>query len=323
MSTSTNTPTDPKLTNKTLADKTVVITGATDGIGKETALELARLGATLIVVGRNPDKGKHVQVELQQYGQHQRVQFISADLSTRAGVNHLVDSLHNQTDHIDVLINNAGGLYGERWITSDDIEATYAMNHLNPLLLTWQLGPLLKQAEGARVINLTSSGHRFARVNMDNLQGEKHYIALGNYGAAKLVNLMTMYHWGDALAAEGIAFFAADPGGASTDMTAQMQAKFVPWFMRPLWPLMKLSFGRADPIASRQKAARSSIYAASSTDLNGQTGLYIASNGKVVKSSKLSYNTRLQKQLWELSMKQLELSPDDKQGSSVPNVFAA
>ena len=297
----------------TLKDKIILITGATDGIGKETAIGLAKLGSKLFIVGRNLEKGKQVQEELKKATQNNEIQFLTADLINKEGINSLVKTIKERTNSIDILINNAGGLYGERWETKDGFEATYAMNHLSPTLLTWQLLPLLKKATKPRVINLTSSGHRFAKIDFANLQGEKTYLALSNYGNAKLANLMFMYYWAKDLKQQGISFFAADPGGASTDMTNKMKPEYVPAIMRPLWPLMSLSFGR-DPIKSRQNAARSSIFAASSADLNNQTALYLSPNNKIVKSSRLSYNIFIQEQLWDLTITQLELPLE----SSIP-----
>lgn len=295
------------MTNQ-MTNKTILITGATGGIGKETAVGLAKLDATLYIVGRNVARGQAAEADIRQQSGNKNVHFIAADLITKAGVSQLAQTLRQKLSQLDVLINNAGGLYGQRWETADGFEALWAMNHLSPFLLTWELLPLLKAAASARVINLTTSGHRFAKIDFDNLQGETSYVGLGNYGNAKLANLMVMTYWATELQKQGVSFFAADPGGASTEMTDQMSPEFVPSWMRLLWPLMKLSFGRQDPVESRRKAARSSIVAATAPELVGKTAVYLAPSGKIGKAARRANNRNQQEKLWHLTLSQLGLA---------------
>lgn len=286
-------------------NKNILITGATGGIGKESAMGLATMGATVYIVGRNVERGQQAEAEIRQHSGNDAIHFLPADLSTKEGIHQLVDAVQQRTHQLDVLINNAGGLYGERWLTSDGYEATWAMNHLSPVQLTGELLPLLESGDASRVINLTTSGHRFARIDFDNLQGERHYIGLENYGNAKLANLMVMYYWAHELKQRGVGFFAADPGGASTEMTDQMKPEYLPRIMRPLWPIMRLTFGRQNAEESRRKAAQSTIYAAISADLNGQTSLYISPSNKIVKSSRRSYDQVVQGRLWAITQEML------------------
>lgn len=294
-----------------MKNKTIVITGATDGIGKESATGLAELGATLFIVGRNIERGTAAGEEIRQKSGNQNIHFLSADLITVAGIQQLSEEITQRVDKLDVLINNAGGLYGERWETEDGVEALWAMNHLRPVQLTYALLPLLRAAASSRVINLTTSGHRFGKIDFDNLQGEKSYLALGNYGNSKLANLMVMNHWANELHKQGISFFAADPGGASTSMTDQMKPEYVPRWMRLMWPLMRLTFGHQDPLKSRKKAARSTIYAASAPELDGKTALYIAPSAKIGKAAKKVHNFQIQHRLSQVTSQQLGIKNQD------------
>lgn len=292
-------------------EKNILITGATSGIGLESALKLAQQNATVFISGRNIPKGQEVVAHLRRKAGHARIHFLAADLLTVAGVKHLAQQLTQQVDHLDVLINNAGGLFGTRRLTPDGFEASWFMNNLGPLLLTSELRPWLRKAGTARVVNLTTTGHRFAKIDMRNLQGEHHYVPMSNYGNAKLANLMAMYHWAPDLHADGISFFAADPGGATTDMTAQMEPSFLPWFLRPLWPLMRASFGQKNPEESRQLAARSTVFAATAPELKGKTALYLNPDARLGRASRRARDIAGQAQVWDISQQMLApfLSP--------------
>ena len=198
---------------------------------------------------------------------------------------------------LDVLINNIGGLYPERRLTADGIEATFAVNHLNPFLLTHLLLPLLQTSAPSRVINLSSSAHRFGRIDFANLQAERSFRGLTTYSNAKLANLTSVYEFARRSAGTGVRFYAADPGTAWTSMSQGMTAAMMPWYLGPLWPIAR-RFMRS---TSLDAAASSAIYAATATELTGQSGIYIKPQGKIVRSSNASYDQAAAQRLWRLS----------------------
>ena len=287
-------------THVDMANKVVLITGGSGGIGKETAKGVAHQGATTVIVGRNERRSQQAVVEIQQAAGHQRVSFIAADLSSQAEIRRLAQQFKADYDRLDVLINNVGGLYGERWETADGIEATLAMNHLNPFLLTQLLLPLLKQSAPGRIVNLTTGGHRMAKLDFDDLQARQWYRGLDIYGQAKLANLLWTYEQARRLEEGGVTVNAADPGGADTSMTQNITPEMVPPFMRLLWPILGLMqrFIQTSP----ETAAHSSIYAATAPEMEGVTGKYIHPKGKIVRSSKASYDKTAARRIWQISV---------------------
>ena len=288
-----------------MTDKVVLITGGSGGIGKETAKGVARRGATTVIVGRNERRGRQAVAEIQQEAGHQRVAFLAADLSSQAEIRRLAGDFQARYERLDVLINNVGGLYAERWETVDGIEATLAMNLLNPFLLTQLLLPLLKESAPARIVNLTTGGHRMAKLNFDDLQARQWFRGLDMYGQAKLANLLWTYEQARRLEGSGVTVNAADPGGADTSMTQNMTPEMMPWFMRLLWPLAGLMqrFMQTSPEA----AAYSSVYAATSPEMESATGKYIHPKGKIVRSSQASYDETAARRIWQICEELTEL----------------
>lgn len=291
--------------------KVVLITGGTSGIGKETAKGLADMGASITLVGRNQVRGEAAVAELRQSTGNPHIDLITADLSAQAAVRQLAQDFLATHDRLDVLLNNIGGLYRTRWETVDGIEASLAMNHLNPFLLTQWLLPMLKASAPARIVNVTTSGHYFAKLDFANLQAEKWYRGLDIYTDAKLANLMTLYKLADQLEGSGVTINAADPGGALTDMTSAMTPEMVPWVVRLFWPFFRI-FQRS---LSLEKAAHSSIYAAAAPELAGVSGKYLNPSGKITKSAKRSYDQVTTQQIWERT---LELTHLADKPSSIP-----
>ena len=270
------------MTQKT---RTVVITGGTGGIGLETAKALARGNWRVIVTGRDPKRADQAMNELRRLGSAHAIA-LTGDVSTRTGVAQLAADIAARAPVLDVLIHNAGALDGTRHVTADGLERMLAVNHAAPWLLTHALLANLHAAQAARVIILTTSGHRFGQFRADDPEPRKRFVGLGSYADSKLLNLLTMFGWADELRRQGISVFAADPGGAATSMTDAMRAEYVPWPMRAFWPLMRASFGRKAPEASRIAAAQSSVVAATDPALEGQTAVYIGPKGKPVAPSR-------------------------------------
>jgi NAD(P)-dependent dehydrogenase (short-subunit alcohol dehydrogenase family) len=212
-------------------------------------------------------------------------------MSSQRGIRQLAQHVIDAYSRLDVLINNVGGLYAQRWETEDGIEATLAVTHLAPFLLTHALLPLLKASAPARIVNVTSSGHRYTKLDLNDLQSSKAYKGIEAYNRAKLVNLIVSYEFARRLAGTGVTLNLADPGGANTTMT---NSAAVPWFFRTLMRVLP-------NLLTTEKAARSSIYLASSPEVASTSGTYFSPRMKAIRSSKASYDTDLVKQLWQIS----------------------
>ena len=159
-----------------MKDKVCVITGATDGIGKEAAYALALQGARLLIHGRDPDKGARAVVELQSRSRNPAIEFLQADFSSLAEVRRLAATVMARTSHIDVLINNAGGMFVNRAVSKDGYELTFAVNHLAPFLLTQLLRGVLQSSAPARIITTASDAHKGVTLDFDDLQDRKSVV---------------------------------------------------------------------------------------------------------------------------------------------------
>src|SRR5262249_10320507 len=168
--------------------KTCVVTGANSGIGKETALGLARVGARVVMVCRNQQKGEQAMAEIRREAGSQLLDLLIADMSSLESVRALAAELQQRYQRLDVLINNAGAAVPRRTLSADGIAMTVAGNHLGPALLTLLLLDLLKSSEPSRIVNVSSEAHRSARLDMNDLQFQtRKYSPIGAYGQSKLL----------------------------------------------------------------------------------------------------------------------------------------
>src|SRR5215217_6494202 len=277
--------------------KVVLVTGGTGGIGKVTAEGLANLGARVVVVGRDRSKGEIATAEIRARTGNEAIELMVADLSSQAEIHRLAREFEAHYERLDVLVNNAGAMYARRWETADGIEATLAVTHLASVLLTNLLLPMLQRSAPSRIVNVSSWSHRRAKLNLDDLQMREHYSASAAYSRAKLINLLWTYELARRLEGTGVTVNLADPGGASTEMT---RSEAMPWVFRTINRL-----GRK--VMTTEKAARVSIYLASSPEVEGVNGEYFDNNNKQIKSSKASYDEEAQKRVWEVSAKLTKL----------------
>ena len=298
----------------TTHQKTAVVTGGTAGIGLETAFGLAEKGWRLIVTGRNVHKARRAAKDLSARGGGDAIG-LAGDLSSQAGVGALASEIATHAPIIDSLVNNAGALDGERRVTADGLPHMIAVNHMAPWLLSNLLLPQLQAADKARIVVVTTSGHRFGQFDPEELEPRKGFVGLGSYADSKLLNLLTMFGWSEELGRHGISVFAADPGGAATDMTGAMDASYIPFPLRLAWPLMRASFGRSNPQESREKAARSSILAASDPALDGKTALYIGPKGAPIRPSRAASSAENQRLALALTRASLPVAKPDRVGA--------
>jgi retinol dehydrogenase 14 len=272
-----------------MADKTVLITGATSGIGRATALGLARMGAHLAITGRDRVRTEDAAREIRAAGGGQVDLFI-ADLSSQSEVRRLVEEVVQNLPRIHVLINNVGGYFHTRHVTVDGLERTFALNHLAPFLLTNLLLDRLNQSAPARVVTVSSNAHAPGRIDFSDLQGERSYSGARAYSQSKLANVMFSYELARRLKDTSVTANALHPGVASTSFGADDPARIQKLLVPVLRPFMK----------SPARGAATSIHLASAPELKQVTGRYFA-NRHAKKSSESSHDQASAAQLWQVS----------------------
>lgn len=286
--------------------KVVMVTGATQGIGMETARGLARLGATVVIVGRNAEKGARVVSELVADTGNAAIAFLGAELSRQAALRQLADEFRGKYSRLDVLVNNAGAVSnGGREVTPDGFEKTWAVNHLAYFLLTHlllgELAAATTPTTPARIVNVSSSGHKMGRLNFDDLQAEGgKFGGFRQYSATKLANVLFTRElaWRLQEAGLNITANAAHPG-------------FVPAnFPRKDDVRSKLMFAIMDRVGKTPaQGAETSVYLAASPEVEGITGQYFA-NCKPASISKTAQDDGIARRLWQVSLEQVGIGGD-------------
>jgi NAD(P)-dependent dehydrogenase (short-subunit alcohol dehydrogenase family) len=270
--------------------KTVLITGANQGIGKATALALAQQGARVVVVARNPDKGRAAVADIEAVSGSKQVELIVADLSSQQQVRRVAAEFKARHDRLDVLINNAGVVVPTRHITVDGFEETFAINHLAYFLLTRELLDILLASAPARIVNVSSAAHRHARMQWGDLQFAHHrYNQWRAYGQSKLANVLFTYELARRLDLRKVTANALHPGVIASGF-GQTYGGATAFFVRLARPFF----------ASTEEGARTSVYLASSPEIAGVTGKYF-SKCAPTHSNAVSYCDASQKKLWALS----------------------
>lgn len=273
-------------------DRVVVITGGTGGIGFQSAREIARTGVRLLITGRSPERGAAAVQDIIAETGNEKVELVVGEISSLARINALAADLLSRTDEIDVLVNNAGYL-GDDLVHSDDgIEMHFAVNVLAPWHLSLALKPTLKAAKTARVLNITG-GDKPAAVDADNLQAENGFKGLMTYTHSKSVLESMSMVLAEKLKPEGISVNVLFPGRASTAMTGSLSLKSLPGALKIMYPLFRYMFAD-DKGKSAKKAARSTIWGATTPDLDGVTGRYFDTNSKEQKLHPTSYDPKTQ-----------------------------
>ena len=274
--------------------KICMVTGATSGIGAATAEELARRGATLILVGRNREKCEATADQLRRRTGNSSVECLVADLSSQSDIRGLARQFRDQHSRLDVLINNAGGIFMTRRQTVDGLEMTFALNHLAYFLLTTLLLDTLEASAPSRIINVSSCGHERADgIVFADLQSERNYRGFKAYHRSKLANLLFTYELARRLSGTDVTVNALDPGIVATNIGRNNR-----WIWRVLKPLVDVLF-RMNYI-SPVEGARTAIYLAASPDLAAVTGLYFAKERQVA-SSEASRDEAAARRLWKVS----------------------
>jgi NAD(P)-dependent dehydrogenase (short-subunit alcohol dehydrogenase family) len=284
-------------TNAAMRGRVCLITGGTSGIGAETARGLARLGATVAIVGRTADRAKTAVREIRQETGNENVDFLLADLSSQKDVRALASEFRGRYDRLDVLINNAGALFMNRINSVDGIEMTFALNHLSYFLLTNLLLGRLKASAPSRIVNVSSDAHSGATLDVANLQGSMGMFGMRAYGQSKLANLLFTYELARRLEGSGVTVNALHPGFVGSG------------FGKNNGRLARLGMSAVQRFAiSPEKGAQTSIYLASSPEVAGVTGKYFVKM-QPIPSSQASYDAALARRLWEISEEMTGLAP--------------
>ncbi|MFD8095511.1 SDR family NAD(P)-dependent oxidoreductase [Streptomyces malaysiensis] len=292
-----------------------VVTAGTGGIGLETAMGLAASGLAVTVVGRDAERGARAVERIAAVAAGGEPRFVAADLASLGAVRTLAARLAAEGP-LKVLVNNVGAMFADRQRTVDGIEATFAVNHVSPYLLTELLLDQLRADGPSRIVNVSSGAIRAAKRSFDAVEPPGGYYAFHWYGRAKLANLVYTLDLAERLRGSGVTVFAADPGGAATDMTngTLRSPKIVSPPLRLLWPLVRRTFERstAGPAAM---AARSSVAAATDASLDGRTGLLIGPEATPVRAFRGSGDPRTVKDVLRLSRR---LAPLEERPPSRP-----
>ena len=202
-----------------LQGKTVVITGATSGIGRATAIGLARLGPRLILLGRNPERCDETLAELKSETGRSDIDLVRCDLSSLSGIRGAADEIKDLTTDIDILVNNAGVTMMRRTETDDGFETTFAVNHLAYFALTGLLLPNILGSAPARIVNVSSDAHRFVKgIDLDDLQSERSFSGLRVYGQSKAANIHFTRELARRLEGTGVTVNALHPGGIRSNL---------------------------------------------------------------------------------------------------------
>lgn len=280
------------MSETTMQGKTVMVTGASTGIGKATAVGIARLGASLVLVCRSEEKARAAVEEIKAKSGNPDVSVLLADLSSQQSIRALAEEYRTSGRPLHVLVNNAGAIVMERRVTVDGIESTFAVNHLGYFLLTQLLLDVLKKSAPARIVNVASEAHRSGRFDWDDLQHERGYRGFRAYGDSKLANICFTYELSRRLASSGVTVNCLHPGVVASNFGQGDGTRWMKWAVKIVKPFF----------ISTEQGAATSIWLATSPEVEGVTGKYF-SKCREKRSSGRSYDEAAQTRLWNVSEK--------------------
>ena len=273
-----------------MQNKTCLVTGANAGIGQQTALELARMGATVVLVARDPQRGEAARAAIAAATGNPRVDLLQADFAAPDSMRAMTAAYAARYDRLVVLVYTAGVYLTRRETTADGLEMTFAVNHLGYFMTTLLLWPSLLAAGAARVVNVSSDAHRQAKLNFDDLQNERRYAGFRAYGQSKLANVLFTYELdrrrGDAPITVNVVhpgFVASNFGRNNRGVVGLLMTRLVPLFAK-----------------SVIEGAATSVYLASSPEMAGVSGRYFT-DCRAVKSAPQSYDRAAAERLWAIS----------------------
>jgi retinol dehydrogenase 14 len=279
-----------------ISGKTVLVTGATSGIGFEASIELARRGARVVMVGRDPRRSEQALAEVHSRSGSRDVTLLLCDLSSLAAVRRLAEEFRSRHEGPDVLVNNAGGVNKARTTTVDGIETTFAVNHLAGFLLTNLLLDGIVRRAPARVVTVASVGHRHGTMNFDDLGFERGYSIMRAYGRSKLANILFANELARRLAGTGVTSNSLHPGSVDTRIWAG-----APLLAKPIIQLLLRPF-----FISAAKGGSYIVDLVANPELSAVTGTYFET-GTQVTPTVLARDEAVAKRLWEVSARMVGL----------------
>jgi NAD(P)-dependent dehydrogenase (short-subunit alcohol dehydrogenase family) len=274
----------------TMKGKTCMVTGATSGIGEVTARELARRGARVLIAARSAERCAATVERIRAETGATEVESLVADLSSQADLRRLAQQVRERCARLDVLVNNAGGMYLTRRESVDGIELTLALNHLSYFLLTNLLLPTITASAPGRIVNVASEAHQGGSIDFDDLQSERRYSGWRAYQQSKLANVLFTYELARVLDGTGVTVNTLHPGFVRTHFFRKWEG-WIGWLVRSSAALVALT---------PEQGARTSIYLASSPDVANVTGQYFVKE-KPARSSSRSHDQSTAQRLWRVS----------------------
>jgi len=288
--------------------KTILITGATSGIGFHTAIELARAGGRVVMVGRDPSRTEDTLNQVRARSGSNDVSSLLCDLSSLAAVRDLAAAFRARHDRLDVLINNAGGVNATRHTTIDGIESTFAVNHLAPFLLTNLLLDVIVRSAPARVVTVSSIGHRQGTMDFDDLGFTRGYSIMRAYSRSKLANVLFANELARRLAGSGVTSNSMHPGSVDTRIWSG-----APWWAKPIIQVIFRPF-----FISAERGASYVVALATRDDLSAVSGRYFE-KADMVEPSTLARDAQLARRLWDVSAAMVRL-PEPRDGGMLSSL---
>ncbi len=279
-----------------LEGKTVLVTGATSGIGLEACVKLARMGADLVMVARDRAKGEACAAAVQKRAGSRGPSLMLCDFASQKSIRALAGEFRKSRARLDVLINNAGSVSAHREVTEDGIERTFAVNHLGYFLLTNLLVDVLEKSAPARVVNVASIAHIPGTIDFDDLGFENGFSTMKAYNRSKLANVLFTRELASRLSGTRVAVNCLHPGAVSTNIWSHAA-----WWTQPFLAVARLF------MISPRKAADAIVFLATSPEVEGKTGGYYENN-KPVLPSRLARDDALAAKLWDVSAKMVKLA---------------
>lgn len=294
----------PMYSKNTRVDgKTIIVTGANTGIGLETARDLYRRGARVIMAVRSVARGQNARAEVIREkkglfgGSVGSIEVMHLDLGSLKSVRSFADRLGDVVERIDVLINNAGVLCGPRRLTEDGFESQFGINHLGHFLLTLLLIP--RCGPGSRIVNVSSAAHHGAWINFNDIHSEIYYDPWGVYCMTKLANILFTHALAQRLKRSGITVYSLHPGVVNTEI-----CRSLPWVRYLIVRTMVILFYK-----NAVQGAQTTLYCSLDPELYGVSGLYY-DDCKQVRPSKLAENQEQAEKLWKVSCEMVGVEED-------------
>jgi NAD(P)-dependent dehydrogenase (short-subunit alcohol dehydrogenase family) len=271
-----------------------LVTGASNGIGKAAAIKLANMGASLILLCRDRDRGENAMAEISLRSGNDDLDLLVADLGSLSQVRAAAGTFLESSRPLHVLVNNAGAIHMDRGMTVDGIEATFAVNHLGPFLLTNLLLDRMRESGPARIVNVSSEAHKIGygdgRIAFDDLMGERQYSGWRAYGQSKLANILFTRELARRLNSAEITVNALHPGVVASEFGRNNRTGWMPWLQAMYRPFCR----------SNEKGADTAVWLAATPEIEGVTGKYFKDR-KVRAAAPQAMNDDDAGRLWRVS----------------------